>query len=69
MKAVNMKNYKFGDKVKWYYVKGFGMYDEATNSFASMDGKTPYILDTKKLMEACIAADFESICKYRIKAN
>lgn len=69
MRAVNMKNYKFGSAIKWGFTKGFGMYDEERNEFVSADGKIPYVLDTKKLVESCISAGFADSFKYRVQAN
>lgn len=42
--AVNMKNYKFGNKS----YSGFGIFDERTFSFVSVDGKNPYTVSKKK---------------------
>ena len=53
IKAVNMKNYRFGKLANIMY-KGFGMLDTETNSFVSFDGKTPYVLTTKKIIQSCI---------------
>lgn len=56
IKAVNMKNYKFkrGSYTVWYV--GFGILDTETNEFLSMDGKNPYVLNTKKIVQSCIDA-------------
>lgn len=67
MKAVNMKNYKFGYKGFYFRMQGFGMYDEETNSFVSMDGKEPYVLGTKKLTQACIDGGWPELCKMRVQ--
>lgn len=56
LKAVNMKGYKFGEKGCKFFLKGFGMIDTETNEFASFDGKIPYVLSTKKLVESCIVS-------------
>ena len=70
MKAVNMKNYRFGTKGFAFMMEGFGMYDEETDSFASIDGRVPYVLRTKKAIEACIEADFPNVvCRRRVKPN
>lgn len=57
IKAVNMKNYRFGKNANQYYI-GFGMLDTETNTFVSLDGIHPYVLGTKKIIEACIAGDW-----------
>lgn len=54
LKAVNMKGYKFGTKGYKFSMNGFGMVNPETNEFASFDGKVPYVLRTKKLIESCI---------------
>lgn len=51
--AVNMKGYKFGKLANIRY-SGFGMLDTETNTFVSFDGTTPYVLNTKKLIQSCI---------------
>lgn len=67
MKAVNMKNYKFATKgSNIYMMKGFGMYDETTGTFVSHNGQFPYVLETKKMVESCIAAGFDEIFTARI---
>lgn len=55
IKAVNMKNYKFGKGANARY-SGFGMLDTETNTFVSFDGVTPYVLNTKKVIQSCIDA-------------
>jgi len=55
LKAVNMKWYRFATKGGKFAMHGFGMVDTETNEFASFDGKVPYVLRTKKLIESCIA--------------
>ena len=55
MKAVNMKNYRFGKYANKWYI-GFGILDEETNTFASFDGKHPYVLPRKKIIQSCIDA-------------
>lgn len=53
IKAVNMKNYRFGKLGNIYY-KGIGMLDTESNTFLSMNGKDPYVLTTKKVIQSCI---------------
>lgn len=53
IKAVNMKDYKFGKHENIFY-KGFGMLDTESNTFVSFDGATPYVLRTKKIIQSCI---------------
>lgn len=62
IKAVNMKNYRFGKNANRYYV-GFGMLDTETNTFVSFDGIHPYVLGTKKIIESCIAGDWAATLK------
>lgn len=52
-KVVNMKGYRFGEKknIEWI---GFGIIDEKTNSFISLEGFKPYCLATKKIMQSVI---------------
>lgn len=57
IKAVNMKNYRFGKSANKYYI-GFGMLDTDTNTFVSFDGCTPYVLSTKKYIQSCIDGDW-----------
>lgn len=47
LKAVNMKNYRFGKLQNIQYI-GFGIIDTETNSFVSYDGFEPYVLERKK---------------------
>ena len=42
--AVNMNRYKFGN----IQYKGFGIFDERTFSFVSLDGRNPYTVAQKK---------------------
>lgn len=58
IKAVNMKGYRFGKTGSIRYV-GFGMLDEESNSFFSFDGKTPYVLPVKKIIQSCIDAGWQ----------
>lgn len=44
--AVNMNRYKFGSA----QYKGFGIFDERTFSFVSIDGKNPYVVAQKKTL-------------------
>lgn len=46
IKAVNMKNYRFGKLASRAYM-GFGMLDTETNTFCSFDGVNPYVLGKK----------------------
>ena len=62
MKAVNMKNYRFGQQANHQYI-GFGILDEATNTFASFDGKNPYVLPIKKTIQSCIDAGWADSLK------
>ena len=54
IKAVNMKDYRFGKLGNIHYT-GFGMINTETKEFYSFDGKLPYVLRTKRIMESCIA--------------
>lgn len=57
IKAVNMKNYPIEYENKIIYKKiyiGFGIIDTDTNEFFSLDGKKPYVLSTKKVVQSCI---------------
>ena len=56
LKAVNMKNYRFGELKNIMFV-GFGIIDTQTNEFVSLDGNTPYVLDTKKIVQSVIDAN------------
>ena len=69
MKAVNMKNFRFGTGYTCFYFSGFGMYDEETKTFVSADGRMPYVLRTKKLVEACIAAETYKAFPARVAHN
>ena len=53
LKAVNMKNYRFGKKAN-IGAYGFGILDEETNTFVSLEGFRPYCLRTKKIMQSII---------------
>lgn len=53
IKAVNMKNYKFGKLGNIRYT-GFGMLDTESDTFVSFDGATPYVLGTKRIIQSCI---------------
>lgn len=64
MKAVNMKNYKFEKKTTTSIYKGFGILNEETNTFVSLDGTHPYVLGSKKAIQACINGALDtSACK------
>jgi hypothetical protein len=63
MKAVNMKSYRFGKHANLQYI-GFGILDEATNTFASFDGKNPYVLPIKKTIQSCIDAGWTDSLKW-----
>lgn len=65
IKAVNMKNFRFGKNGNVEYI-GFGMWDEETNEFCSFDGFRPYVLAKKKYIDSCIAADWAETLK-RVK--
>lgn len=62
IKAVNMKNYRFGRRANISY-SGFGMLDTDSDTFVSFNGVTPYVLTIKKTIEACILADWPSTLK------
>ncbi|MCH5340094.1 MAG: hypothetical protein J1E01_01375 [Acetatifactor sp.] len=62
IKAVNMKTYRFGKLANIRY-SGFGMLDTETNTFVSFDSVTPYVLDTKKIIQSCIDAGWPETLK------
>ena len=64
--AVNMKNYKFGAGRFTCSMQGFGMLDTDTDQFVSMDGRVPYVLRTKKIVEGCIAAGWPEQIRLRV---
>lgn len=53
IKAVNMKNYRFGKLANAFYT-GFGMLDTDTEKFVSLDGIHPYVLGRKKVIQSII---------------
>lgn len=67
IKAVNIKPYRFGKLGNMAYSKGFAMLDTDTNEFLSADGKFPYVLETKKIIQSCIDAGWEDILRKRVK--
>lgn len=62
IKAVNMKNYRFGKLANRVY-NGFGMLDTETNTFVSFDGVNPYVLTTKKYIQSCIDGNWAETLK------
>lgn len=62
MKAVNMKNYRFGKNANSYY-EGFGILDTETDTFASFDGRDPYVLRRKHIVQSCIDAGWTETMK------
>ena len=62
IKAVNMKSYRFGKYGNIEY-HGFGMLDTETDTFVSFDGRTPYVLATKKIIQSCIDANWPESLK------
>lgn len=62
MKAVNMKNYKFEKEATTSIYMGYGILDEETNTFVSLDGVHPYVLCKKSTAQTCIngALDLET---------
>ena len=52
-KVVNMKNYRFGTLKNIQYV-GFGIINLDTNTFVSLDGFKPYVLDRKYIMQSVV---------------
>lgn len=52
-KVVNMKNYRFGNLNHIQYV-GFGIINLDTNTFVSLDGFKPYVLDRKYIMQSVV---------------
>lgn len=52
IKVVNVKNYRFGKLANSWY-EGFAMVNTETNEVYSYDGKHPYVLKTKKIMQSC----------------
>lgn len=52
-KVVNMKNYRFGNLNNIQYV-GFGIINLDTNTFVSLDGIKPYVLDRKYIMQSVV---------------
>lgn len=63
LKAINIKGYRFGRNANQWYSDGFAMLDTETDTFVSLDGFTPYILRTKKLVQACIDAGWPETMK------
>lgn len=58
IKVINVKNYYFGKCFnKFYTGRAFGIIDTETNMFASFDGETPYVLDTKRIMQSVLDAE------------
>ena len=68
IKAVNMKNYRFGKRANIFY-SGFDMLDMENNTFVSFDGITPYVLDTKKIIQSCIDAGWPETIKRAAQAK
>lgn len=62
IKAVNMKNYRFGKLSNKRYI-GFGMLDTESNTFVSFDGITPYVLSSKKYIQSCIDGNWPETLK------
>ena len=58
MKVVNRKGYRFGKLANIEYI-GFGAIDERTGEFLSYDGKAPYVLQRKKIMQSVLDAGWE----------
>lgn len=72
IKAVNVTSYRFGKLANMCYSRGFGALDTETNEFLSLDGKFPYVLERKKLVQSVIDANWNSWMKriaYTGKAN
>lgn len=62
IKAVNMKNYKFGKLANIQY-KGFGMLDTETDTFVSFTGFEPCVYRTKKLVQEFINDGWPAVQK------
>lgn len=62
IKAVNMKNYRFGKLGNIRYT-GFGILDTESNEFLSFNGKDPYVLTKKKVIQSCIDAEWYTTMK------
>lgn len=58
LKAVNMKNYRWG-AIEWV---GFGIIDTETKRFVTVDGIRPYVLATKKIMQSVIDCGWAATC-------
>lgn len=52
-KAVNVKDYRFG-KNGCIIFEGFAILDTESNEILSMDGRLPYVLNRKKVIQSCI---------------
>jgi hypothetical protein len=63
IKAVNIKGYRFGKLGNRSYGRGFAMVDTERDEFVSWDGKTPYVLESKKLIQSCINAGWPATMK------
>lgn len=63
IKAVNMKGFRFGKNANMGFRRGFGMLNTETNEFYSFDGVTPYVLETKKLVQSCINGNWVDTLK------
>ena len=55
-KVVNMKNYRFGSLKNKQYVR-FGIINLDTNTFVSLDGFKPYVLDRKYIMQSVVDSE------------
>lgn len=66
IKAVNMKGYEFGGKGYSFIMEGFGMLDTETDKFVSHDGRIPYVLRSKKLVQSCIEAGWPETFPKRV---
>lgn len=62
MKAVNMKKYEFKKESTTSIYMGYGILDEETNTFVSLDGVHQYVLCKKSTAQTCIngALDLET---------
>ena len=63
--AVNMNRYKFGNM----QYRGFGIFDERTFSFVSIDGKNPYTVAQKKTATYLISTNQAAALTKRAGAN
>lgn len=55
IKVINVKNYYFGTCFNRFFTgRAFGIIDTETGKFASFDGKMPYVLEKKYIMQSVL---------------